>query len=173
MLPPHLRRLIAADGWIADHPANAGAHTERASPAQRLVVLSASEAAKWPASRQTVVISIRGAQDRETPLSSRYRGVLRLTFEDLSESDDGEESNTISVEQAAAVARFIREHADARTLMLHCQMGVSRSRSVAAALCDVERRPYSYTAVNDPVYRRVRAALERERVREVARTQGQ
>ena len=163
MLPPHLRRLIAADGWIADHPANSGAEIERASPAQRIVVLSASQAAKWPASRQAAVISIRGAQDRETPLSKRYRGVLRLTFEDMSEYNDGAEANTISAEQAAAVARFVQEHVGVRTLMLHCQMGISRSRSVAAAICDVERRPYTFTAINDSVYRMVRAALERER----------
>ena len=97
--------------------------------------------------------------------------MLRLEFEDISEADDGEESNSSSAEHATALARFVREHADARTLIIHCQMGVSRSRSIAAALCDVEGRPYTYTAVNDPVYRRMRAALERER--ELARTQGQ
>ena len=171
MLPSHLKRLIAADGWIAEHPANGGAKTERASPAQRVLVLSASQAAQQPASRQAAVISIRGAQDREIPLSSKYRGVLRLVFEDLSEVDDGHEADTISEAQAAAVARFVREHADARTLIVHCQMGISRSRSMAAAICDVERKPYSYSAVNDAVYRMVRRALERER--EAILNQGQ
>ena len=171
MLPSNLKRLIAADGWLADHPANAGAQTERASPEQRVLVLSASKAAQRPASRQAAMISIRGAQDRELPLSSKYRGVLRLVFEDLSEVDDGHEADTISEAQAAAVARFVREHADARTLIVHCQMGVIRSRSLAAALCDIEHRPYSYTAVNDAVYRRVRTGLERER--EAMLNQGQ
>lgn len=163
MLPPHLRRLIAGDGWIANHPANAGARTERASLAQRVVVLSASDAARWPVSRDTVVISIRGALDRQTTLSVRFRSVLRLVFEDVSETEETADAATISAAQAADVARFVRQHADARAIVLHCQMGLSRSRSMAAAICDVESRPYTWTAINDGVYRAVREALIHER----------
>lgn len=155
--------MIAADGWLANHPANAGARTERESSAQRVVVHSAVAAARWPASRDTVVLTIRGAKDREAALSSRYRSVLQLEFEDVSESEETADAATISVAQATDVARFVRQHADARTLVMHCQLAISRSRSMAAAICDLQSRPYSRTAINDGVNRAVRAALIHER----------
>ena len=142
------------------HRANAGALNERQSPAQTVVVLSASKAARHRPSALTAVISIRGARDPEIPLSTRYRAILRVVFEDVSIfADHTPADGSISEAQAASVAAFGREHADAGTLLLHCAAGVSRSRSMAAAICDVLGLPYQWTVLNDDVYRRVRAAM--------------
>ena len=160
MLPSHIARMLGQDGWIKSHPANAGAPTERQSPAQTVVVMSASKAARHRESASTAVISIRGARDPEIPLSTKYRAVLRLAFDDISAfADHSTDDASISDEQAHSVAAFVRAHADADTLLLHCAAGVSRSRSMAAAICDVRGLPYEWTVINDDVYRRVRVAL--------------
>ena len=152
--------MLGQDGWMKAHRANAGAPTERQSPALTVVVMSASKAARHRASARTSVISIRGAKDPEIALSTRYRAVLRLVFEDVSIfADHLADDSSISEEQAASVAVFVREHADAGTLLLHCAAGVSRSRSMAAAICDVLGLPYQWTVLNDDVYRRVRGAM--------------
>ena len=152
--------MLGQDGWIKAHRANAGTPTERQSPVLTVVVLGASEAARHRPSARTAVISIRGAKDPEIALSTRYRAVLRLVFEDVSIfADHPADDSSISKEQAASVAMFVREHADAGTLLLHCAAGVSRSRSMAAAICDVLGLPYQWTVLNDDVYRRVRTAM--------------
>lgn len=110
------------------------------------------------------MILIRGAEDTEITLSPRYRGVLRLVLEDTSEfADAALDAATITAEQAAAVASFVRADADADALLLHCQAGVSRSRSISASICDVGGRPYQFTAINDNVHCDVCAALVRDR----------
>ena len=160
MLPRHVVRMMGGDGWIKSHAANAGAQTERRSPAQTVVVLSASKASGHRPSPTTAVISIRGVRDAEIPLSTRYRAVLRLAFDDISAfADHSTDDASISKEQAQSVAAFVRTHADADTLLIHCAAGVSRSRSMAAAICDVRGLPYQWTVVNDDVYRRVRDAM--------------
>jgi len=160
MLPQHVVLMLGKDGWMKAHGANAGALTERQSPALTVVVMSASKAARHRPSARTAVISIRGARDPEIPLSTRYRPILRLVFEDVFIfADHPADDSSVSEAQAASVAMFVREHADADTLLLHCAAGVSRSRSMAAAICDVLGLPYQWTVLNDDVYRRVRTAL--------------
>ncbi len=169
MLPRHVVLMLGQDGWMKAHRANAGAPTERQSPAQTVVVLSASKAARHRPSARTAVISIRGARDPEIALSTRYRATLRLVFEDVSiVAEDPTDDGSISAAQAASVAAFVRQHADAGTLLLHCAAGVSRSRSMAAAICDVLGLPYQWTVLNDDVYRRVRTAMLEQAPRAVA-----
>ena len=164
MLPRNVARMLAADGWIASHPANRGASTEQDSPAQGVVVLSASKAARLTPSPGTAVISIRGATAAETPLSPQYRAVLCLVIADTSEfADAGPDAAMISAAESAAVAAFVRMHADPDTLLLHYHAGVSRSRSKAAAISDIGGLPYRWTVVNDDVYAAVRAASHRDR----------
>jgi hypothetical protein len=160
MLSRQIIPMLAEDGWVRAHAANAGAATERQSPAQTIIVLSASKAARHSPSRQTAVISIRGSGEPELPLSSLYRAVVRLIFNDISEfAERGPGTSSISPEQARAVAVFVREHGDADALLLHCAAGVSLSRSMAAAICDVRNLPYRWTVVNNQVYGQVRCAL--------------
>ena len=83
-----------------------------------------------------------------------------MAFDDISAfADHSTDDEGISKEKAFCVAAFVREHAEADTLPLHCAAGVSRSRSMAAAICDVRGLPYQWTVVNDDVYRRLRVAL--------------
>ena len=133
-----LVQRLAADGWLASHPANGGEPTEHDSPVQTIVVLSASKEARWSPSPDTAVISIRGTRDAVLPLSPKYRAILRLVFDDTSRlAEPSPEAVPLTAAQAVAVAAFVAAHASTNTLLLHCQAGGPRSRSMAAAICTV------------------------------------
>ena len=63
------------------------------------------------------------------------RGVLRLPFDD---AEPRSRRVLMTVEQAAAVVAFAREHlaAGVEFLVVHCEQGASRSPAVAAALSE-------------------------------------
>lgn len=162
LLPRPLVRTLAHDGWIAAHPANAGARAEAESPALQVTVLGANKAARYRFTREHAVISIRDADAPEPPLADGYRAVLRLAFDDVSAFVSAtRERTSISDQQADAVAAFVRAHHDCRVLVLHCGAGVSRSRSMAAAICEILHLPYRWTVVNPDVFHRVKDALLR------------
>ncbi|HYD54123.1 MAG TPA: hypothetical protein VEA99_15920 [Gemmatimonadaceae bacterium] len=90
--------------------------------------------------------------------------MLTLEFEDTGSYADYVEQGRdnprgITQEQAAAVAAFVLRHRHRRAIVLHCAAGVSRSRSMAAAITEALKLPYEFTAVNDDVHRAVRRAL--------------
>lgn len=61
---------------------------------------------------------------------SRCKGVLTLYFDDIVRPVDG--AVLFSEEQAGQILDFLRDRADAETLLVHCYGGQSRSRAVAA-----------------------------------------
>ncbi|MBQ8960027.1 MAG: hypothetical protein IJ071_02280 [Ruminococcus sp.] len=66
------------------------------------------------------------------------KGVLTLYFDDIEEPEHG--LKLMESSQAKRIIRFIREHSDVDTLLIHCFAGVSRSRAVgvfAAKLLNV------------------------------------
>jgi predicted protein tyrosine phosphatase len=76
-------------------------------------------------------------RDAEIPLATRDRAVLRLAFDDISAFvDHSTDDEGNSKEQASCVTAFVGAHAEANTLPLNCAAGVSRSRSMTAAICD-------------------------------------
>jgi protein-tyrosine phosphatase len=72
----------------------------------------------------------------------------------------------ISTQQALDASSFVLKHRSAPALVVHCTAGVSRSRSLAAAVATVLGLPYQWTVVNDAVYRAVSSALASELRRE-------
>lgn len=158
--------MIAQDGWRSDHRASGGASDERAYAGTRVLVLSARKASASRPGANEVAIAIRGHTERDTPLSSRFVDVLRLTFDDTSRyatyADLGQDNpKTISDEQADAAVAFVLRHRGRSALLVHCTAGVSRSRSLAAAVCSALQLPYEWTVVNDDVQRAVLAAMRR------------
>ena len=56
------------------------------------------------------------------------KGVLTLYFDDIEEPEHG--LSLFNKSQAMQIIRFIDEHPDVDTLLIHCYAGVSRSRAV-------------------------------------------
>ena len=69
-------------------------------------------------------------------VSPRFRAVLRLQFDDVLER--GEPSDILFTgEHARAITEFVDKWPDAERVVVHCNMGVSRSPGVALGLCDL------------------------------------
>jgi predicted protein tyrosine phosphatase len=158
--------MIAEDGWRPSHPASGGAADDRMYAGIRIRVLSASKASAYRPGGDEVAISIRGHAEKGTTLSPRFGEVLHLVFADTSPyatyAESGQDNpSTISHEQADAVGAFVLRHRARSALVIHCTAGVSRSRSLAAAVCSALALPYEWTVVNDDVHRAVLAAMGR------------
>lgn len=166
MLPRHVLTMLRNDGFDSSHTDACGAESEAAYAGLKVRVMSAPKAAAYKPRSNEVAISIRGASERATSLSLRFLDVLELVFDDIGEfanyvRDGLDNPNSITSAQADAVATFAYTHRDAKVLVVHCTAGVSRSRSLAAAVCDGLHLPYRFSVVNDDVYRAVSQAFAR------------
>lgn len=87
-----------------------------------------------------VVISIRDPDRKPVRIKERkgLRAVLRLAFDDVEPVGDVEIPpglRKMSEADASAIWRFVDEHkASVGLLVVHCEMGLSRSPAVAAAV---------------------------------------
>jgi predicted protein tyrosine phosphatase len=167
MLPRYLPRILALDGYRPTHPAARGARSEDEYAGLKMRVLSAPKARAYTPRKHEVAISIRDAREAGVRLSPRFEAVLTLIFDDTSVLAVGVEGvrfvQTITAAQADSVVAFLREHDNATMLMIHCTAGVSRSRSLAAAICVSLGLPYEYTVINDYVYHAMTRAFGRAR----------
>ena len=143
-------RLMVNDGplWDSRRP--------RGAPAVR--VLSRDEAVRAKPRRRGVLVSIRAPGVEPPKLLPGWKAVLSLEIEDV--DLHGNRAAGVDVRaQAAAIATFVRTHRSAPLILLHCHAGVSRSRSVAAAICDALGWPYRWTVLHRPLYDAVAACL--------------
>jgi predicted protein tyrosine phosphatase len=93
-------------------------------------------------------------------LPKEFVDVLRLEFDDVAIGDFGmADAKTITPEQAEQVAQFVSKHFSRKKLVIHCFAGMSRSRSMAAAIANVLQLPYDYTIRNSSVFRTTQLAL--------------
>jgi predicted protein tyrosine phosphatase len=93
--------------------------------------------------RDSVLISIRDpGSERPAARHAEWASVLELQFHDITSEtprDDAWWNSWLKqgylppqADHAGEIARFVRQHRD-RTIIVHCEMGLSRS----AAVCDV------------------------------------
>jgi predicted protein tyrosine phosphatase len=151
-LPARLVRLLATDGAIP--------YAGRANTGPEVLVCSAREAGRLRPSRQGVVIALRDPSSAPAPLKSGWRALLALEVPDVDVK--GELTPPANLEPLAeAIAEFAIRHRNARTIVLHCHLGVSRSRSTAAAICEAFDWPYQWTVLHEPLYHAVLLALRR------------
>lgn len=95
------------------------------------------------------------------PLHPNFVDVLRLQFDDTAVSHLGDDqARSITRHQARDVAAFVAKHKDKKKLVIHCFAGMSRSRSMAAAIAEVLDIPFRFTVLNPHVYRAVKDAFE-------------
>lgn len=128
-----------------------------------LLVLSRQAAEAYaPNGGKTVCISVTDPQSPPAELHPGFADVLRLSFHDLTPEHcpagamtDCGPAAFMGIADAGEVVRFAAHHADADVFVIHCEAGVSRSRSIAEALFDC----FGRRAPNHHVYERVTAAF--------------
>ncbi|HST08243.1 MAG TPA: hypothetical protein VLJ83_08720 [Gemmatimonadaceae bacterium] len=102
-----------------------------------LKVLSREDVEHYEPTLREVCISISDPGAQPAGLSPSFAAVLRISFDDVVERGDPADI-LFAEEHARVIHRFIDEWSDADRVILHCNMGVSRSPGVALGLCDVQ-----------------------------------
>ena len=102
-----------------------------------LMVLSREDAESYePGGLREVCISISDPDAEPARVSPKFASVLRLYFNDITER--GEPTDILfTQEHAQSITRFIDGWPSAERIVVHCNMGVSRSPGVALGLCDL------------------------------------
>jgi predicted protein tyrosine phosphatase len=100
-----------------------------------LVVLSREDAEFYEPGPNEICISISDPDAPPADVSPQFAAVLRLNFDDVTER--GADSDILfAADHARAIVDFVDLWPDADRLVVHCNMGVSRSPGVALGLCD-------------------------------------
>ena len=112
--------------------------TQRAPTAKSapdLLVLSREEAERYEPGLKEICISISDPDAEPAGVSAQFVAVLRLHFDDITERY--EQSDILfAADHARAITEFLDKWPDPERVMVHCNMGVSRSPAVALGLCD-------------------------------------
>lgn len=112
----------------------------------KIVVVSHKQAAALHPQMdgKTVMIRITSYQFRPLVFGDLYAAVHEQRFLDVEdhhahmyEQDQFDAPITITTAQAEAIVAFIREHANADQLVVHCDAGFSRSPAIALAAADI------------------------------------
>jgi predicted protein tyrosine phosphatase len=112
------------------------ARRRKAAPAPEIVVLSREDAEAYEPRGREICISIFDPQAEPARISPRFGSVLRLSFDDVIEM--GEPTDILFArDHATSIIRFIEAWPSAERVVVHCNMGVSRSPGVALGLCDM------------------------------------
>jgi predicted protein tyrosine phosphatase len=100
-----------------------------------LVVLSREDAEFYEPGPNEICISISDPDAPPADVSPRFAAVLRLHFDDVTEQRANSDI-LFAADQARAIVDFVDVWPDADRVVVHCNMGVSRSPGVALGLCD-------------------------------------
>ena len=153
MISARLARLLSEDGPARGVP--------RASTVPEVLVCSAAEALKMRATAMGIVVAVRDPGTPAIPLKAGWKDVLSLEIPDVDFHGRVDPGWDLAV-PTREIAQFVRRHAAATRILLHCHLGVSRSRSIAAALCEQRQWPYAWTVLHQPLYEAMRTALQLE-----------
>jgi predicted protein tyrosine phosphatase len=100
-----------------------------------LVVLSREDAESYEPGPNEICISISDPDAPPAHVSPRFAAVLRLNFDDVTEQRASSDI-LFATDMARAIVDFVDVWPDADRLVVHCNMGVSRSPGIALGLCD-------------------------------------
>jgi predicted protein tyrosine phosphatase len=132
-----------------------------AKPAPDLVVLSRENAEAYEPGNNEICISISDPDAEPADVSDMFEAVLRLHFDDIIESR--QDSDILFAEDhAREIAEFLDKWPNAGRVMVHCNMGVSRSPAVALGLCDARGWATAALERSHPGWNRLVRALVRQ-----------
>jgi predicted protein tyrosine phosphatase len=106
-----------------------------AKSAPDLLVLSREEAERYQPSLNEICISISDPGAEPAGISEQFVAVLRLHFDDIMERNE-QTDILFAADHAREITEFLDKWPDAERVVVHCNMGVSRSPGVALGLCD-------------------------------------
>jgi predicted protein tyrosine phosphatase len=130
-------------------------------PVPELIVLSREDAEHYQPTLKEICISISDPDAEPATVSDEFAAVLRLHFDDITEM--GQASDILfAADHARAITRFIDKWPDIERVMVHCNMGVSRSPGVALGLCDAHGWATAALERSHPGWNRLVRALMRE-----------
>jgi len=130
-------------------------------PVPELIVLSREDAEHYQPTLKEICISISDPDAEPANVSDAFVAVLRLHFDDITEM--GQASDILfAADDARAIATFIDKWPDIERVMVHCNMGVSRSPGVALGLSDVHGWATAALERSHPGWNRLVRALMRE-----------
>jgi len=99
-------------------------------------VLSRENAESYEPSLKEICISISDPEAQPAKISPDFAAVLRLHFDDVTQS--GVPSDILfEASHALEINKFLDKWPAAERIVVHCNMGVSRSPGVALGLCDL------------------------------------
>jgi len=104
--------------------------------APEIIVLSREDAESYVPSSREVCISIADPDAPPARISDSFVAVLRLHFDDVVESTNPADI-LFAPEHAREIDQFVESWPDADRIVVHCNMGMSRSPGVALGVCDV------------------------------------
>lgn len=105
------------------------------APVPEIIVLSREDAEAYEPRGREICISIFDPGAEPADVSPRFASVLRLSFDDMIEM--GEPTDILfAPNHATGIMRFIDDWPAVDRIVIHCNMGVSRSPGVALGLCD-------------------------------------
>jgi predicted protein tyrosine phosphatase len=108
----------------------------KAKSAPELLVLSREDAERYEPGPKEICISISDPDAEPADVSPLFSAVLRLHFDDVTQR--GLPTDILfAPDHARAIVDFLDKWPGAKRVMVHCNMGVSRSPGVALGLCDL------------------------------------
>ena len=113
---------------------SASSQSRKSSP--EMVVLSRENAEQYEPTQREICISISDPSAVPARLSPRFVSVLRLWFSDVVETEDPADI-LFALEHATSISEFLEAASEVDRIVLHCNMGISRSPGVALGLCDL------------------------------------
>ena len=126
-----------------------------------ILVLSREDAEAYEPGGNEICISIFDPDAEPARVSPRFASVLRLSFDDITET--GEPTDILFARgHAEAITRFIEAWPTAERVVVHCNMGVSRSPGVALGLCDLHGWATAELERSHPGWNRLVRAVMRE-----------
>lgn len=118
-----------------------------------LRILSREAVERYEPQGVEICISITDPAAPPAELSPGFAGILRLAFSDIVALESPTDV-LFAPAHAAAIVEFVERWQDAERLVVHCQVGVSRSPGVALGLCDRFGWPVALLEESHPFWNR-------------------
>ena len=120
--------------------------------APAFVILSRTQVETYRPSGAEVCISISDPKTSPAQLSSGFRDVLHLAFNDIASPTSMPSDVLFGPEHCRAILDFLARWPDVERIVVHCGAGQSRSPAVAIAVCELRGWPTETLETHYPLW---------------------